>query len=72
VVLTPSEFASLVGSGMDRELRASLDSLRVELLDGEIQVSARLHTDRLPPEITGPLGARWGRRSRCRRPVRCG
>jgi hypothetical protein len=60
VVLTPSEFASLVGSGMDRELRASLDSLRVELLDGEIQVSARLRTDRLPPEIMGPLGGALG------------
>ncbi len=56
VVLTPSEFASLVGSGMDRELRSSLDSLRVELLEGEIQVSARLHTNRLPRDITGPLG----------------
>jgi hypothetical protein len=56
VVLSPSEFASLVGNGMDRELRSRLDSLEVELLDGEIQVSARLHTDRLPGEITGPLG----------------
>ncbi len=57
VVLTASEFASLVGSGMDPELRSQLDSLRVELLDGEIQVSARLHTERLPPEALGPLGA---------------
>ncbi|HEU4473529.1 MAG TPA: hypothetical protein VFR72_01765 [Gemmatimonadales bacterium] len=57
VVLSPSEFASLVGNGMDRELRSRLDSLEVELLDGEIQVSARLRTDRLPREITGPLGA---------------
>jgi hypothetical protein len=56
VVLTASEFASLVGSGMDRELRSQLDSLRVELLDGEIQVSARLRTDRLPREVLGPLG----------------
>jgi hypothetical protein len=55
VVLTPSEFASLVGSGMDRQLRAQLDSLRVELLDGEIQVSARLRTGALPAEMTGPL-----------------
>jgi hypothetical protein len=55
VVLTASEFASLVGSGMDRELRSQLDSLRVELLDGEIQVSARLRTDRLPREVLGPL-----------------
>jgi hypothetical protein len=56
VVLTASEFASLVGSGMDRELRSQLDSLRVELLDGEIQVSARLRTERLPREVLGPLG----------------
>lgn len=55
VILTPSEFASLVGSGMDRQLRAQLDSLQVELLEGEIQVSARLHTGTLPREITGPL-----------------
>jgi hypothetical protein len=56
VVLTPSEFASLVGSGMDRDLRSQLDSLQVELMEGEIRVSARLHTDRLSPELTGPLG----------------
>jgi hypothetical protein len=55
VVLTASEFASLVRSGMDRELRSQLDSLQVELLDGEIQVSARLHTGRLPREVIGPL-----------------
>ena len=55
VVLTASEFASLVGSGMDRELRSQLDSLRVELLEGEIQVSARLRTDRLPREVLGPF-----------------
>ena len=57
VVLTASEFASLVGSGMDPELRSQLDSLQVELLDGEIQVSARLHTERLPREALGPFGA---------------
>jgi hypothetical protein len=56
VVLSASEFASLVGSGMDRQLRGQLDSLQVQLLEGEIQVSARLRTRSLPPEITGPLG----------------
>ena len=55
VVLTPAEFASLVGSGMDRGLRGQLDSLRVELLDGEIRVSARLRTSALSPELIGPL-----------------
>jgi hypothetical protein len=55
VVLTASEFASLVGNGMDRELRSQLDSLQVELLDGEIRVSARLNTERLPAGVIGPL-----------------
>jgi hypothetical protein len=55
VVLTASEFASLVGSGMDRQLRGQLDSLQVELLEGEIQVSGRLRTGALPREIIGPL-----------------
>ncbi|MGH7579487.1 MAG: hypothetical protein ACREM9_04895 [Gemmatimonadales bacterium] len=55
VVLTASEFASLVGNGMDRQLRSQLDSLQIELLEGEIQVNARLRTDMLPPEIIGPL-----------------
>jgi hypothetical protein len=55
VVLTPSEFASLVGSGMEREIRSRLDSLQVELLEGEIQVRARLHTSGLA-DLMGPLG----------------
>jgi hypothetical protein len=59
VVLTPSEFASLVGSGMDRELRSQLDSLQVRLLEGEIQVSARLHTGGLR-QMMGPLGGALG------------
>ena len=60
VVLTPSEFASLVGSGMDPQLRGQLDSLRVELLDGEIRVSARLRTAVLSPELVGPLAGALG------------
>ena len=60
VVLTPSEFASLVGSGMDRHLRGQLDSLQVELLDGEIRVSARLRTAGLSPELMGPLAGALG------------
>jgi hypothetical protein len=55
VVLSASEFASLVGSGMDGQLRSQLDSLQVELLDGEIQVSARLRTGQLPAALIGPL-----------------
>ena len=60
VVLTPSEFASLVGSGMDRQLRGQLDSLQIELLEGEIRVSARLRTAGLSPELMGPLAGALG------------
>jgi hypothetical protein len=55
VVLTASEVASLIGSGLDPGLRSQLDSLQVELLDGSIQVRARLATARLPKELVGPL-----------------
>jgi hypothetical protein len=55
VVLSPAEVASLVGQGMDKTLRSQLDSLRVRLLDGEIELLARLHTARLPRELVGPL-----------------
>jgi len=55
VVLTPSELASLVGDGMDSEVRRQLDSLRVEPLDGELRVRARLRTGRLPSDVLGPL-----------------
>jgi hypothetical protein len=55
VVLTASEVASMIGSGLDRELRKQLDSLQVELLDGSIAVRARLATARLPRELVGPL-----------------
>ena len=60
VVLTPSEFASLVGSGMDRQLRGQLDSLQVELLEGEVRVRARLRTAALSPELIGPLAGALG------------
>jgi hypothetical protein len=55
VVLSPPEVASLIGQGMDQELRKQLDSMRVRLLDGEIEVLARLRTARLPRELVGPL-----------------
>lgn len=55
VVLTPSELASLIGDGMDAEVRRQLDSMRVEPLDGELRVRARLRTGRLPSEVLGPL-----------------
>ena len=55
VVLTASELASLVGEGMDREVRRQLDSLRVEPLEGEIRIRARIRTGRLPSDVVGPL-----------------
>jgi hypothetical protein len=55
IVLSPSEVASLVGSGLDPALRRQLDSLRVQLLDDEIALLARLRTARLPREAVGPL-----------------
>ena len=55
VVLSPSEVASLMGSGLSPKFRRELDSLRVELLAGEVRVHARLRTARLPQELIGPL-----------------
>jgi hypothetical protein len=55
VVLTPSEVASLIGSGLEPSLRRQLDSLQVELQDGVVAVNAKLATSRLPRELTGPL-----------------
>lgn len=57
VVLTPSEVASLLGNGLSPDFRKELDSLQVELLDGEVKLGARLRTDRLPREVLGPLAA---------------
>jgi hypothetical protein len=56
VVLSASEVASLMGAGMDRKIRGQLDSMWVRLLDGEIEVGARLRTERLPREVVGPVG----------------
>jgi hypothetical protein len=57
VVLTPSEVASLMGNGLSPAFRKELDSLRVDLLEGEVRVRARLRTERLPRELVGPLAA---------------
>jgi hypothetical protein len=56
IVLSASEVASLMGSGLQPEFRKELDSLQVQLLDGEVAVRARLRTARLPKELVGPLG----------------
>jgi hypothetical protein len=61
VVLTPAEMASLVGSSIDPSVREQIDSLKVRLLQGEVAVSGRLHTDRLPKELLGPLAMAMGR-----------
>jgi hypothetical protein len=55
VVLSASEVASLIGTGLSPDLRSQLDSLRVELQDGSVAVSANLATARLPRELVGPL-----------------
>jgi hypothetical protein len=55
VVLTPSEVASLMGNGLTPAFRQELDSLRVELLDDEVLVHARLRTAKLPRDALGPL-----------------
>ena len=55
MVLSASEVASMIGSGLDPSLRSQLDSLQVELQDGSITVKARLATARLPKELIGPL-----------------
>lgn len=55
VVLTPNEVAALIGTGIDWSVRRAFDSLRVELLEGEVVVHARLHTERIPPEALGPI-----------------
>ncbi len=56
VVLSAAEVASLLGSGLDPRLRKRLDSLRVELGEGEIVVNARFSTAALPRDLLGPLG----------------
>jgi hypothetical protein len=68
VVLTASEVASLIGSGLNPALRRQLDSLEVELQEGEVAVKAKLATARLPRELTGPLAVAL----REREPVQAG
>ena len=57
VVLSPSEVASLMGQGLSPKFRKELDSLQVELLDGEVKLRGRLRTARLPREVVGPFAA---------------
>jgi hypothetical protein len=55
VVLTPNEMASLIGAGVDWNVRRTFDSLRVELLDGSFAVHARLDTREIPLDVLGPF-----------------
>jgi hypothetical protein len=55
VILNPAETASLIASGLEPTVRRQLDSLEVRLLDGEIEIGARVATARLPRETLGLL-----------------
>jgi hypothetical protein len=55
VVLTPNEMASLIGAGMDWNVRKMYDSLRVELQEGKLILHARLDTRALPAGTLGPF-----------------
>jgi hypothetical protein len=55
VVLSAAEMASLIGDGMAPAVRSQLDSLSVRLLDGRIEVGARLVGGRLAKDALGPL-----------------
>jgi hypothetical protein len=55
VVLSASEMASLIGDGLSPVVRGQLDSLTVRLLQGQIEVGARLATGQIPRALLGPL-----------------
>lgn len=60
VVLTPNEMASLIGAGIDWNVRKMYDSLRVELQEGKLILHARLDTRQLPPGTLGPFAPMFG------------
>jgi hypothetical protein len=62
VVLTPNEIASLIGAGIDWNVRKMYDSLRVELQEGKLILHARLDTRALPPGTLGPFAGMFGER----------
>jgi hypothetical protein len=72
VVLTASEAASLLTSGLDPALRRQLDSVRIGLGDGAVTLDALLNTARLPKELVGPMAValRPWERVRAAGPVR--
>src|SRR6267378_7737626 len=68
VILTPNEMASLIGAGIDWNVRKMYDSLRVELQEEKLVVHARLDTRALPPGTLGPFAGMVGPRE----PLRMG
>jgi hypothetical protein len=62
VVLTPNEMASLIGGGIDWNVRKMYDSLRVELQEDTVVIHARLDTRALPPGTLGPFAGMFGER----------
>src|SRR6266566_8439615 len=60
VVFTPNEMASLIGGGIDWNVRKMYDSLRVELQEGKLILHARLDTRALPPGTLGPFAGMFG------------
>src|SRR6266550_2820180 len=59
---TPKEIASLIGGGIDWNVRKMYDSLRVELQEGKLILHARLDTRALPPGTLGPFAGMFGER----------
>jgi hypothetical protein len=72
VVLTASEMASLIGTGLDHRVRSELDSLEVTLGADRISVAGRIRTAGLPREVLGPLAGAFDEREpiRAAGPVR--
>src|SRR2546422_5336406 len=62
VLLTPNEMASLIGAGIDWNVRKMYDSLRVELQEDKLILHARLDTRALPPGTLGPFASMFGAR----------
>ncbi len=66
IVLSPSEMASLIGAGLAPVVRDQLDSLTVRLLDGQVEVGARIAGSQIPREVLGPLALAVSDRPRIR------
>src|SRR5437867_13086691 len=60
VVLTPNEMASLIGGGIDWNVRKMYDSLGGELQEGKLILDACLDTRALPSATRGPFASMCG------------